>query len=57
MNNIGTQQLKPTETIQQKVQRLIDHTATYPGVILRIYANYMILQIDLDAVYVALPKE
>ena len=56
LNDISSQQAKPTAITQAKVERLMDYAATYPDAYLRYYASDMKLNIDSDASYLVLPN-
>ena len=56
INDIGTQQAKPTKNTQVKIERFLNYAATYPHVKLRFHASDMILQVDSDATYLVLHK-
>ena len=57
INDISSQQAKPTTTTQAKVERLMDYSAMYPDAYLRYYTSDMKLNIDSDASYLVLPNE
>ena len=54
LNDISSQQAKPTATRKGKVERLMDYAATCPEAYLRYYASDMKLNIDFDASYLVL---
>ena len=56
LNEIATQQAKPTEFTKKKCQRLMDYAATYPNVYIRYHASDMVLHVDSDAAYLIAPK-
>ena len=56
LNDIGSQQAKPTENTMKKCQQLLDYAATYPNVAIRFRASDMILHIHSDAAYLVMPK-
>ena len=56
LNNISSQQVKPTATTQAKVERLMDHAAMYLDAYLRYYASDILLNINSDASYLVLPN-
>ena len=56
LNEIATQQSKPTITTEQKAQMLMDYLATYPNAKLRFYAGDMKLHVETDAAYLVLPN-
>ena len=56
LNEIATQQAKPTIATDQKAKMLMDYLATYPNAKLRFYAGIMQLQVKTDAVYLVLPN-
>jgi hypothetical protein len=56
LNEIGTQQSKPTKSTNQAANTLMDFAATYPDAKVRFYASDMILHVDTDAAYLVLPK-
>ena len=49
LNNIATQQAKPTVTTKEKALVLMDYLATYPNAKLRYYAGDMKLHVKTDA--------
>ena len=56
LNEIASQQAKPTINIKSKCKRLMDYAATYPDVYIRYYASDMVLHVDSDAAYLVTPK-
>ena len=46
INDIGTQQDKPTKNTQVKVEKFLNYAATYPHVKLRFHTSDIILQVD-----------
>jgi hypothetical protein len=56
LNEIATQQSKPTQTTVDAVQCLLDFAHTYPNAKVRFYASDMILNVDTDAAYLVLPN-
>jgi hypothetical protein len=56
LNEIASQQSKPTQQTLMKCHRLLDYAATYPDAYVRFYASDMILQIETDAAYLVMPK-
>ena len=56
INEISSQQAKPTQAINDKVNRLVYYTHSYPGNIIRYRASNILLHINLDAAYLILPK-
>jgi hypothetical protein len=56
LNEISSQQSKPTKTTMQKCRRLLDYAATYPTAYVRFYASDMELNIETDAAYLVMPK-
>ena len=55
LNDISTQQSKPTENTLKKCKRLLDYVSTYKHTFLRYYASNMILSVDSDAAYLVAP--
>ena len=51
LNDISTQQAKPTESTMKRVHQLLDYMATYPKAIIRFRTSDMILNIHSDASY------
>ena len=51
LNDIATQQAKPTESTMKIVHQLLDYMATHPKSIIRFRASDMILNIHTDASY------
>jgi hypothetical protein len=56
LNEIGTQQSKPTQATIAASNTLLDFAATYPNGKIRFYASDMILHIDSDAAYLVMPN-
>ena len=56
LQEIASEQAKPTEDTLKKCKRLLDYAATYPNAILRFHASDMILHTDTDAAYLVLPR-
>ena len=56
LNQIGAQQLQPTQKTKQKVQRLLDYANTHQEISLRFFASKMQLTVDSDAAFLVLPK-
>ena len=51
LNDISTQQTKPTESTMKRVHQLLDYMATHPKAIIRFRSSDMILNIHSDASY------
>lgn len=49
-------QAQPTYNTQKQCNRLMDYVATYPDVYIRYLPSNMILEVNPDAAYLALPK-
>ena len=56
LNQISTQQSKPTQRTNEDADMLLDFAATYPNAKIRFYASDMILHIDTDAAYLVMPN-
>ena len=56
LNEIASQQAKPTVQTKFKCLRLLDYAATYQNAFVRFYASDMVLTVDTDAAYLVLPK-
>ena len=56
LNTIGTEKATPTRKKKEKWKRLLDYAATYPNKCIRYHANQMVLYINLDTVYLVMPK-
>ena len=56
LNEMATQQSKPTINTQRKANMLMDYLNTYPNAKLRFYAGTMTLKVDSDAAYLVLPN-
>ena len=56
LNEIGTQQSKPTQSTRDAANTILDFAATHPDGKIRFYASDMILHIDTDAAYLVLPN-
>ena len=55
LNELSSQQAKPTENTKKAAHRLLDYVATHPNAIIRYHASDMILYIDSDAAYLVMP--
>ena len=55
LNDISTQQRKPTENTLKKCKRLLVYASTYKNTFLRYHASNMILSVDLGAAYLVAP--
>ena len=55
LNDISTQQSKPTENSLKKCKRLLDYVSTYDNTFLRYHKSNMILTVDSDAAYLVAP--
>ena len=51
LNDIATQQAKPTNSTMKRVHQLLDYMATHPKAIIRFRASDMILNIHSGASY------
>ena len=56
LNQIGSEQARPTQETKAKLSRLLDYAATYPEAVVQFYASNMLLTVDSDAAYLVLPK-
>jgi hypothetical protein len=56
LNEISTEQAKPTTATRNKTDMLMDYLHTYPNAVIHFYASDMILKICLDEAYLLLPK-
>jgi len=56
LNEIATTQEKPTEHTKEECQQLQDYAATHLNVYVRYHTSGMILWVESDAAYLALPK-
>ena len=56
LNQISTQQSKPTKQTNEDANMLLDFAATYPHAKVRFHASDMILNIDTDAAYLVMPN-
>ena len=56
LNQIGSEQARPTQDTQAKLSCLLDYAATYPEAVVRFYGSNMLLMVDSDAAYLVLPK-
>jgi hypothetical protein len=56
LNQISTQQSKPTQQTNEDANMLLDFAATYPDAKIRFHASDMILNIDTDAAYLVMPN-
>lgn len=56
LNDIGTQQSKPTQNTKKDMEWLMDYAATYPNPKIRFYASDMVLHVDSDAAYFVMPN-
>ena len=55
LNELSSQQAKPTENTKIAAHQLLDYVATHPDAIIRFHASDMILHIDSDAAYLVMP--
>ena len=53
LNEIASQQTKPTEQTRQRVKQLLDYVATHPTAVVRFRKSAMILNIHSDASYLS----
>ena len=56
LNELSTEQAKPTKNTLTKLNKLLDYVATYPNAILRFHTSDMVLHVDSDAAYLVLPE-
>ena len=56
LNQISTQQSKPTHQTNDDAAMLLDFAATYPNAKVRYHASDMILHVDTDAAYLVMPN-
>jgi hypothetical protein len=56
LNQISTQQSKPTQQTNDDANMLLDFAATHPQATVRFHASDMILHIDTDAAYLVMPN-
>lgn len=56
LNQISTQQSKPTNQTNEDANMLLDFAATYPNAKIRFHASDMILHVDTDAAYLVMPN-
>ena len=56
LNELATQQSKPTVLTEQKAQMLMDYLTIFLNAILRYYAGDMKLHVESDAAYLVLPN-
>ena len=56
LNELATEQAKPTQNTRKKVNQLLQYAATYPNSVIRFKASDMILHVDSDAAYLVLPN-
>jgi hypothetical protein len=56
LNEIASEQAKPTTDTRDKTDMLMDYLHTYPNAVIRFYASDMILKICSDAAYLVQPK-
>ena len=55
LNDISTQQSKPTENTLKKCKRLLDYVSTYKNTFIKYYANDIVLSLDSDMDYLVAP--
>eukprot|EP00957_Ditylum_brightwellii_P141397 10773390-Ditylum_brightwellii.AAC.1 len=55
LNNIGTQQSKPTKNTIKDRSWLMDYFHTYPNMCLRFFVGNMQLPVDSDVAYLVMP--
>jgi hypothetical protein len=56
LNQLSTQQAKPTTRTREDADYLLDFAATYPNAKVRYHASDMVLHIDTDAAYLVMPN-
>ena len=56
LNEIATQQAKPTEATRNKLCHLLDYVAKHPNAVIRYHKSDMVLHVDSDAAYLVLPE-
>ena len=56
LNEIATQQAKPTENTRNKLCHLLDYVAKHPNAVIRYHKSDMVLHVDSDAAYLVLPE-
>ena len=56
LNEISRVQARPTKDTMAKAEWFIYYNATYPNAIIRYHASQMVLHIDSDAAYLAMPE-
>ena len=56
INEISSQQSKPTEKTWEACKMLLDYALTYPNAKVRYYASDMCLHVDTDAAYLVQPN-
>ena len=56
LNDISSQQSKPTETTMKHVHQLLDYIATNPNPIIHYHASDMVLHIHSDGSYLSAPN-
>jgi hypothetical protein len=56
LNELSSEQAKPTANTRKKVNMLLDYAHTYPNSALRYRASDMILIVESDAAYLVLPN-
>ena len=56
LNELSTQQASPTVKSLKRLNHLLDYVATSPNTILRFHTSDMVLHMDSDAAYLAMPK-
>ena len=56
LNEISTQQHKPTTHMIKKCNRLLDYATTYPNDVIQYHESEMILHVDTNAAYLVIPK-
>ena len=53
---ITSEQAVPVKKTQLKCQRLLDYASTYSNAYIRYHASDIILHVELDTVYLLIPK-
>ena len=56
LNDIGSQQLLPTEKVKEKIWQLMDYANTYQNMYVWFYASDMQLNVDTDTAFLVLSK-
>ena len=53
LNQIASEQAKPTERTMKRIHQLLDYMASNPNTVIRFWASKMVLNVHSDALYLS----